>query len=516
MSEHGPARAMGDPAAYMRGFMLFGTIFVLALANFMAILDMTIVNVAVPHIAGSLAVSPNEGTWVITSYAVAEAITVPLTGWLAGRFGAVRVFFVAASGFAFFSMLCGFSDSLSMLIVFRILQGLSGGPLMPMSQTLIMRITPPKHMQMGLGLWTMTTVLAPIAGPLLGGYIADSAGWPWAFFINVPIGIFVVVMVSALLAGRETPLEEKPVDYVGLALLIIWVGALQMMLDNGQDKDWFASPMIIGLCVTSIIGFFAFLIWELTDEHPIVDLKVFRHRGFAVASLSLALTFGSFFAAVVLIPLWLQTNMGYTAAMAGYVTAYNGALSLLIAPLVAFLATRVDPRGLISFGLLVLASTVLVRVTFAQNMDTAQLILPQLIQGIGMPFFMIPLIGLIMEFVTPEETASAAGLINFLRSISGAFGTALVTTAWSNASISAHVNLSGILVQPEAVLARMRAFGLSARQALEMLNNMVTSQGVMIGTNNVFFTVGLVIVVAAASIWLAPKPPGPIHLGTAH
>ncbi len=516
MSEHGTARAMGDPGAHMHGFMLFGTIIVLALANFMAILDMTIVNVAVPHIAGSLAVSPNEGTWVITSYAVAEAITVPLTGWLAGRFGAVRVFFIAASGFAFFSMMCGLSDSLAMLIVFRILQGLSGGPLMPMSQTLIMRITPPKHMQMGLGLWTMTTVLAPIAGPLLGGYIADSAGWPWAFFINIPIGIFVVAMVSVLLAGRETPREVKPVDYVGLALLIVWVGALQMMLDNGQDKGWFSSSMIVTLCVTSIIGFVAFLIWELTEEHPIVDLKVFRHRGFAVASVSMTLTFGAFFAAVVLIPLWLQTNMGYTAAWAGYVTAYNGALSLLIAPLVAFLATRFDPRALISFGLLVLASTVMVRVTFTQDMDTAQLILPQLIQGIGMPFFMIPLIGLIMEFVTPEETASAAGLINFMRSVSGAFGTALVTTAWSNASISAHVNLSGILVQPEAVLARMQALGLSAKQAVETLNNMVTSQGVMVGTNNVFFGVGLVIVVAAASIWLAPKPPGPIHLGAAH
>ena len=513
MSDHQPTRAMGDPAAYMQGGVLFGTIIVLAMANFMAILDMTLVNVAVPHIAGSLAVSPSESTWVITSYAVAEAITVPLTGWLAARFGAVRMFFVAAAGFAFFSMLCGFSNSLAMLIVFRVLQGLSGGPLMPMSQTLIMRITPPKHLQIGLGLWTMTTVLAPIAGPLLGGYIADTAGWPWAFFINVPIGIFCVVMVTVLLVGRETPREEKPVDYVGLALLIIWVGALQMMLDNGQDKDWFASPEIVTLCITSIIGFFAFLIWELTEEHPVVDLKVFRHRGFAATSVALALTFGSLFSAVVLIPLWLQMNMGYTAALAGYVTAYNGALSLFVAPLAAYLVTRIDPRILVSFGLSVMAVSVLVRVTFNQDMDMTQLILPQLLQGVGMPFFMIPLIGLTMTFVAPEETASAAGLINFMRSLAGAFGTAITTTAWSNAAISAHNDLAGTLHHPEAMLAKMQASGLSAGQALETLNNIATGQSVMLGTNRVFFTVGLVVLVAAASIWLAPRPKGPIQIG---
>src|SRR5215467_6678215 len=297
-----------ESAATLSGFTLVAGIVVLALANFMSVLDLTIVNVAIPHIAGGLAVSPNEGTWAITSYGVAEAITVPLTGWLAARFGAVRVFVIAALSFGLFSMLCGFAPSLQLLVVFRVLQGLSGGPLMPMSQTLLLRVTPPKHAQLGLGLQTMTTILAPIAGPVLGGILTDTVGWPWAFFINIPIAIFVAFSVWNLLKSREIATVRQPVDYFGLALLVLWIGALQIMLDNGQDDDWFASSFIVTLAVIATIGFVAFLIWELTDEHPIVDLSVFRNRTFSVMAGAMGLTFGSFFATVVLVPLWLQTN----------------------------------------------------------------------------------------------------------------------------------------------------------------------------------------------------------------
>ncbi|MDE2466537.1 MAG: DHA2 family efflux MFS transporter permease subunit, partial [Alphaproteobacteria bacterium] len=393
-----------DEGVFVTGFILWPTIIVLALSNFMAVLDMTIVNVAVPHIAGSLAVSPNEGTWVITSYAVAEAITVPLTGWLAARFGALRVFVLAAFGFGAMSMMCGLAPSLTALVVFRILQGLAGGPLMPMSQTLILRIAPPDKRSMGLGLWTMTTIIAPIAGPLIGGTIADSIGWPWAFFINVPIAIFIVMAASFLLSGRETPIVRRPIDYIGLILLIVWVGALQMVLDNGQNKDWFGSTEIVALSIIAVIGFAAFLIWELTEAHPIVDLRVFRHRGFAAASVAMTLNFGAFFATVVLIPLWLQSNLHYTAGWAGVVTSFNGVLGVVMAPVVAVLMNYVDPRKLITFGLTIVSATVLVRVFFNTDMALWQLILPQLVQGIGMPFFFVPLIGMAMSFVEPEET----------------------------------------------------------------------------------------------------------------
>jgi DHA2 family multidrug resistance protein len=501
---------------YLHGVTLFSTIFLLALANFMAVLDLTIVNVAVPHIAGSLAVSPNEGTWVITSYAVAEAITVPLTGWLASRFGAVKVFVVAAASFGFFSMLCGFAPSLSFLVVFRVLQGLSGGPLMPMSQTLLLRVTPPRLAQMGLGLQTMTTIVAPIAGPVLGGVLTDTVGWPWAFYINVPISIFVAFMVWRLLAARETETVMRPVDYVGLGLLVLWIGALQVMLDNGQDADWFASPFIVGLAITAAIGFVAFLIWELTDEHPIVDLSVFSNRTFSVLAAAMAFTFGSFFATIVLIPLWLQTNMGYTATWAGYVMAFQGVLGVLVAPIAAMLVSRMDPRILMSTGMAILAGVTLWRTTFAQNITFWQLVMPQLVTGLGIPLFFVPLIGLSVAAVPAEKTASAAGLINFIRTMSGAFGTALATTAWDQATTSARVNLVGVLHQSRSVLETLQAGGQSAQQALQTFDNMVQSQAVMLATNRVSFIIALIIAAVAAGVWLSPKPKGPVTLSAGH
>jgi MFS family permease len=285
----------GIPGVTMRGMGLALGIVVISLANFMSVLDTTIVNVAVPHIAGSLAVSPNEGTWVITSYAVAEAITVPLAGWLAARFGVVRVFIVAVICFGLFSALCGFANSLGMLVVFRVLQGLAGGPLMPMSQTLLLRIAPPSLANMAMGLWMMTTILAPIAGPVLGGVISDTAGWPWAFYINVPVSAICAGLAWQLFRSRETTIVKNPVDFVGLGFLIVWVAALQIMLDNGQNEDWFGSSFIVGLAIVALLGFISFVTWELTAEHPIVDLRVFRHRGFAVSAVALSLTFGSFF-----------------------------------------------------------------------------------------------------------------------------------------------------------------------------------------------------------------------------
>ncbi|HLY04806.1 MAG TPA: DHA2 family efflux MFS transporter permease subunit [Rhizomicrobium sp.] len=513
MSAESEASVAGGPSQYLRGGALFGVIFLLALANFMAVLDLTIVNVAVPHIAGALAVSPNEGTWVITSYAVAEAITVPLSGWLAARFGAVRVFVIAASGFGLFSFLCGFAPSLGALVVFRLLQGFSGGPLMPMSQTLLMRVTPPKRVQMALGLQTMTTIIAPIAGPVLGGILTDSVGYPWAFYINVPIAIFVALSVWSVLRSRETKTMNQPVDYVGLGLLVLWIGALQIMLDNGQDKDWFGSPFIVTLAVIAGIGFVAFLIWELTDDHPIVDLSVFRIRTFSVMAGAMALTFGSFFGTIVLIPLWLQSNMGYTATSAGDVMAFQGVLGVAMAPVAAMLISRMDPRLLMSVGLSILAAVTFWRTSFDRDITFWQLTLPQLATGLGIPLFFVPLLGLSIAAVPPAQTASAAGLVNFIRTMSGAFGTALATTAWDRATTSARVDLVGNLHQPQNMLTVMQSHGMSATQALNNFDSLVQSQAVMLATNRVFLTLAIIIAAVAVGVWLSPRPKTPVAMG---
>jgi len=509
-------QAHADSPYVITGPLLIGAIVVLAMANFMAVLDTTIVNVAVPHIAGGLAVSPNEGTWAITSYAVAEAVMVPLTGWLAARFGAVRVFVTAVIGFGIFSALCGFATSLGMLVTFRVLQGIAGGPLMPMSQTLIMRVTPARHINIGLGLWSMTTILAPIAGPLLSGSIADTIGWPWAFYINVPVAIVCALLAYRFFASRETAIAKTRVDYVGLGLLVLWIGALQIMLDNGQDDDWFNSSFIVTLAIVAGIGFLVFLIWELTEDHPIVDLRVYRHRGFVVASVAMALVFGSFFASIVLIPLWLQTNMGYTATWAGNVTAFNGVLGVVMAPVAGLLMSRVDPRLLLSFGLSVIAGAALWRIGFASNMGFEQMILPQLAFGLGMPFFFVPLMGMAMASVTKAETASAAGLINFLRTTSGAIATAIVTTSWSDTATADRAQLVGRLSQTDSTLTQMRAAGQSAGQALRSLDSLVQGQSVMLATNQMFFVIGAIVAVTAAGVWLMPKPKGAMTAGASH
>ena len=478
----------------------------LATSNFMVVLDMTIANVSVPNIAGGLAVSPNEGTWVITSYSVAEAIVVPLTGWLAGRFGTVRVFVVGMLGFGLFSFLCGLAPTLGWLVAFRVAQGLCGGPIMPMSQTLLMRIFPPKMRGQAMGLWAMTTVVAPIVGPILGGFLCDSIGWSWIFFINVPVALIAGAIAFRTLGSRDTPTQKRPVDLVGLGLLVTFVGALQIMLDKGKELDWFSSPFIVALALTAAAGFAAFLIWELTAADPIVNLRVFRHRGFVGAVLTISITFGAYFCSIVLVPLWLQTTMGYTATWAGYVICLGGVLAVIMSPIVGQMVGKVDSRKLVTFGVLWLAGAALLRSHSASNINYWSLAWPFLAQGIAIPFFFIPTNQLALSSVPPQEVAAAAGLSNFLRTTSAAFATSLVTTFWDNASTANHAQLAGRLNDAEGTMATLRAQGMTADQALGQLDQMTQGQAVMLATNQMFLITALLFVVAAATVWLVPKP----------
>lgn len=500
------SRAEAAAAPPLTGPALFLAAIMLGLANFMVVLDTTIANVSVPHIAGSLAVSPSQGTWVITSYAVAEAITVPLTGWLAQRFGPVKVFAVCMVGFGLFSLACGFAPSFGLLVAFRIGQGLFGGPIMPMSQTLLLHIFPKDKGPQALGLWSMTTVVAPIAGPILGGLISDNFHWSWIFLINIPVAALIAIVGYRMLISQETATRRVPVDYVGLLLLVIWVGAMQIVFDEGKNLDWFASPVIVGLTVIAAVGFAAFVIWELTSENPVVNLRVFRHRGFTIGVITISLVFGAFFGSVVLLPLWLQTSMGYTATWAGYAGCLNGVLAVIMSPIVAKLVGRYDVRMLVSFGVFWLAAVALWRSFYNTDATFWAIAAPQFALGFAIPFFFIPTTSLALSSVLPHEIPAAAGLQNFLRTTSGAFATSIITTAWENTANAKRSILAGEMVDPQRTIDAMTAQGLSHEQALRQLEGMVQTQAVMLSTNQVFLATALVFALAASIIWLAPKP----------
>ena len=490
----------------LTGWQLWAAALFLSMANLIAILDMTIANVSVLTIAGGLAVTPTQGTWVITSYAVAEAITVPLTGWFTARYGSVKVFVIAMAAFGLFSGLAGLSSSLGFLVFARVLQGMAGGPLMPLSQTLLLRIFPKDKAGAATGIWAMTTLVGPVLGPILGGWICDNYSWPWIFLINLPIAAACAWICWKVLKRYETKIVRNPIDMVGFALLIVWVGALQIMLDEGKNLDWFSSPIIVALAVVATVGFFAFLIWEFTEEHPIVDLRVFRHRGFSAAVLTISLTFAGFFAANVLTPLWLQSFMSYTATDAGMTTAWIGIMAFLTAPAVAAMSMKLDPRKLVFCGVVWLGVMTLYRTVATTEMTYWDIALPLMLLGLGMPFFFIPSTAAALGSVDEAETNSAAGLMNFMRTLSGAIATSVVTTYWEDEITRNRAELVGVIDPAQVVYNQLIGQGMTADQALVILERMVTEQSVMLATNELMLVVALMLIASAFFIWLVPKP----------
>jgi DHA2 family multidrug resistance protein len=481
-----------------------------ALSTFMEVLDTSIANVAVPTIAGNLAVSPNMGTWVISSYGLAAAIVVPLTGWIAKRFGEVRVFTLSVLLFTLASALCGLATSLPMLVAFRFLQGLVSGPMVPLSQTLMLQAYPPEKRGTAMALWSMTVVVAPIFGPLLGGWITDNLSWPWIFYINAPVGLFSAFTVWKLLHDADTPTERTPIDTVGLVAMVVGIGALQLMLDNGNDQDWFNSPVIVALAVIAVVGITFLIIWELTDKHPIVDLSLFKTRNFRFGVIAMGLGYMAFFAMTVLLPLWLQTVMAYTPTWAGIATAPVGILALALSPLVGRNAHRLNLRVLASLSFLVFAGTAYWFSTFNLDTSLGHIFLPRLIQGIAVACFFIPINQILLSGVAPSRMAAASGLSNFFRTLSGSMGTAIVVTLWDHRTqmhdvrLAENITTTGTATQ--SYLNGLVQGGASNGGGYAQIQALIHAQGAMLATSEVFWGIAIMFVALIGFVWLT-KPP---------
>jgi len=501
-----PARVAGELAPLTGSKLAIGTI-ALSLATFMNVLDTSIANVSLPAIAGDLGVSPEQGTWVITSFGVANAIALPLTGWLTRRFGQVKLFMASTLLFVLASFLCGLAPSLPFLILFRVIQGAVAGPMIPLSQSILLASYPKSKAGTALAMWAMTTLVAPVVGPLLGGWITDNIAWPWIFYINVPVGIGAAIFTWAIYRRRETPTARVPVDTVGLGLLVLWVGALQVLLDKGKDLDWFNSSQIVALACVAVVAFVVFLIWELTEEHPIVDLSLFRRRNFWVSTVALLMGYGLYFGNVVLLPLWLQQYMGYTATLAGLVLAPVGLLALVFTPYIGRIVHRVDPRILVTISFAIFALVFFMRSDFNTDANLWTLLVPTLIQGAGAATFFIPLLTMTLSGLPPERIPAASGLSNFARITAGSFGTSITTTLWDHRATLHHAQLVEHLTaaNPAAsqAFSTLQAQGLGADQSNALLNRLVDSQAFMLSANDIFYVSGIIFIVMIGLVWLA-------------
>ncbi|MGH8796913.1 MAG: DHA2 family efflux MFS transporter permease subunit [Caldimonas sp.] len=518
-----------SPAAPQRGVypplhggqLVLGT-FALSLATFMNVLDSSIANVSIPAIAGDMGVSPAQGTWVITSFAVANAISVPLTGWLTQRFGQVRLFTASILLFVLASWLCGLAPNIGMLILFRVIQGAVAGPMIPLSQTLLLASYPKAKAGTAMAMWAMTVLVAPVAGPLLGGWITDNISWPWIFYINIPVGLAAAAMTWSVYRKRDPGPRRVPLDYVGLGLLVLWVGALQIMIDKGKELDWFASNQILGLAVVAVVAFLFFLAWELTDKHPVVDLRLFGRRNFTMATVALSVAYGVFFGNVVLLPLWLQQYMGYTATLAGMALAPVGILAMLMSPWVGKNVGKIDARKLATISFLGFALVMWMRSRFNTDTDFESILIPTVLQGAAMAFFFIPLQTLVFSGLPPERMPDAAGLSNFVRIFAGGVGVSIYTTLWESRAVLHHANLAATINRGNETatqtLSQLGAAGNNPEQALAVVNRLIDQQAYTMAATDLFYLSSALFVVLITLIWFT-RPGKDMHgadAGAAH
>jgi DHA2 family multidrug resistance protein len=488
------------------------TLIALAMATFMQVLDTTIANVSIPTIAGNLGVSTDQGTWIITSFAVANGVSVPLTGWLMRRFGIVRTFVLSILLFTIASFLCGVASNMGELIVFRVLQGGVSGPMIPGSQALLVALFPESKKGTALAIWSATTLVAPICGPILGGYISDNYDWGWIFLINVPVGLTCALVCWRFLKSHESPTHRLKMDRVGLVLLIVWVGSLQVMLDQGKDADWFNSNTIVILCIVCVVSLAAWIIWELGEQSPIVDLTLFKSRSFTLGTLALCLVYGVFFGNVVLMPLWLQSNVNYTATWAGIVTAPSGITALMVAPFVGKYIGRYDARWFATGSFVVFAISYFMRAAYPPDASFWVFALPALVQGVAMGIFFVALLTIALDGLPPERLPAASGLNNFLRITASGFATSLTTTYWDRREALHQSRLVESLSVFDPALreatAAIKSLGFSGQAAAGNVLHEVINQAYLLSSLDLFYFSGWTTLILIAACWMARRPAG--------
>jgi MFS transporter, DHA2 family, multidrug resistance protein len=489
------------------------------LGTFMEVLDTTVVNVSLPHIAGNLSASTDEATWVLTSYLVSNAIVLPLTGWLGNHFGRRRILLISVAGFTLFSFLCGIAPNLPALIIFRIFQGATGGGLQPLSQAIMMEAFPPEQRGKAMAFWALGIVVAPMLGPVLGGWITDSYSWRWLFYINLPVGVAAFIMASLFIFDPPyIRRREGGVDYWGIGLLALGVGALQIMLDKGQEEDWFASHFILILAILSAAGFLFFIFRELTIREPVVHLTIFKRGTYSTGVFLMTVLGFVLYGSTVLIPLWLQTLMGYSALQAGMAMLPRGLGSFLFMPIVGMLMGKIEPRKLLASGLVICAYSLYLLSKLNLNAGYWDIFWPQLMQGSSMGLLFVPLTTITNGPIPKEEMGNATSLFNLMRNIGASIGIASVTTIVARHmqqhthDLASNVTAFNPSVRTmfqsivQGLMAKGADLATATHQAYAILFGMVQRQAAMLSYIDAFFLLSVMFVCCLPLIFLMRRP----------
>ena len=497
-----------NSAALSRNQLVLMTIG-LGLGTFLVSLDFAIANVAIPNISGNMAASASQGTWAITSFAAANAVALPLTGWLAKRFGEVRLFVGSAILFTLASLLCGLATNLPTLIGWRIVQGLVSGPMLPLSQAILLHHFPVRLKGMAMAVVSMTVTIAPLTGPILGGLITDNWSWPWIFYINIPLGVLCAALVWFSLRDHETDRVNLPIDKVGLLLLVIAVVCLQVLVDKGRELDWLNSTQIIVLAILVVISVSYLIIWELGDDHPVIDIRLFADRNFFIGTIATSLTWAGLFASLVMFPLWLQTRMGYTATWAGITTASFGIFIMILTPFVGRFLAQMNLKYLLSLSFFLLWWGLTASGSINTQATPWDMAWPRMIMGAGLGLFFVPLLTIALSNVPQHRMASATGMFYFTRTLAGSIGASLGITAWERREIFHHARLTETISEADLLNSGINGAGVIAEQGQAgylLTEHAIWQQASLLGMNDLLYLISLLVPPLLILIWFARPP----------